>query len=184
MHSTARLSYLLELADKGPAMRTALAEEVAELLLAWPADYPTEMRGICETLLTRAARELDPDIRARLRIQLCADTALTQRVLPREAEPPSLIVAARMGEQLTSALAGVLHVTPTRAADILADTNCVALATAAKGARLDRLVFSTLAMLTHKGAGRAELERWDAIDLTEADDQLQAWRNEALAAAA
>ena len=52
-----RLAQLLELADQGPALRTALAEEVAELLAAWPDNYPLQMRGVCETLLVRAARD-------------------------------------------------------------------------------------------------------------------------------
>ena len=45
MSGTQRLINLLELADQGPAMRAALAEEVAELLTDWPADCPAEMRG-------------------------------------------------------------------------------------------------------------------------------------------
>ena len=36
-----RLTHLLELANKGPALRAALAEEVAEMLMAWPADSST-----------------------------------------------------------------------------------------------------------------------------------------------
>ena len=59
MHGTPRLAHLLELADKGPALRAALAEEVAELLIDWPSDCPQEMRGVCEALLANAAREVD-----------------------------------------------------------------------------------------------------------------------------
>ena len=42
MSGTQRLINLLELADQGPAMRAALAEEVAELLTDWPADCPAK----------------------------------------------------------------------------------------------------------------------------------------------
>ena len=66
MHGNPRLSHLLELADKGPALRAALAEEVAELLTYWPGDCPQDMRAPCEALLARAAREVDPTIRADL----------------------------------------------------------------------------------------------------------------------
>ena len=48
MSASHKLSHLLQLADQGPVMRAALAEEVAELLTAWPADYPAGMQGVCE----------------------------------------------------------------------------------------------------------------------------------------
>ena len=44
--SNPRLAHLLELADKGPALRAALAEEVASLLVDWPNDCPLEMRPL------------------------------------------------------------------------------------------------------------------------------------------
>ncbi len=52
---SSRLAHLLELADKGPTLRAALAEEVAEMLTDWPADCPPEMRATCEALLAQAA---------------------------------------------------------------------------------------------------------------------------------
>ncbi|HYJ35276.1 MAG TPA: hypothetical protein VEV64_03910, partial [Rhizomicrobium sp.] len=80
-----KLSHLLQLADQGPALRAALAEEVAELLSAWPADYPQSMRDICEALLAETARHADAPTRAKLRVQLYSQPGLAQRVLPREA---------------------------------------------------------------------------------------------------
>ena len=68
--ATARLVHLLELAEQGPTLRAALAEEVAELLTNWPGDCPNEMRGACEALLARAAREVDDTILARLEVRL------------------------------------------------------------------------------------------------------------------
>src|SRR5471030_358271 len=94
MAASQKLSHLLQLADQGPALRAALAEEVAELLTAWPADYPDSMRGVCEALLAKAVRDIDPATRARLRVQLYSNSELSARVLPREAASRTLIEAA------------------------------------------------------------------------------------------
>ena len=59
MAASQKLSHLLQLADQGPALRAALAEEVAELLSHWPPDYPESMREVCEALLAKAARDID-----------------------------------------------------------------------------------------------------------------------------
>src|SRR5581483_7153120 len=99
-----RLSHLLELADKGPALRAALAEELAELLNAWPPDYPAEMRQSCEDLLAQTAGEVDQDTRTRLRVRLYANPGLAARLLPREVRP-DVIAMVRGGEPLTVALA-------------------------------------------------------------------------------
>src|SRR5882724_7694846 len=97
MAASEKLSYLLQLADQGPALRAALAEEVAELLGAWPSDYPESMRGVCEALLVKAARDVNAATRARLRVQLCSDPELSHRVLPRESSSQVLVEAARAG---------------------------------------------------------------------------------------
>src|SRR5471030_2766287 len=104
MAASQKLSHLLQLADQGPALRAALAEEVAELLTAWPSDYPDSMRGVCEALLAKAACDVDAGTRARLRVQLYSHHDLSSRVLPREASAQTLIEAARAGEQLPTAL--------------------------------------------------------------------------------
>ena len=59
MAASQKHSHLLQLADQGPALRAALAEEVAELLTAWPSDYPDSMRCVCEALLAKATRDVD-----------------------------------------------------------------------------------------------------------------------------
>src|SRR5271154_5391765 len=102
MSGTQRLVNLLELANQGPAMRAALAEEVAELLTDWPNDCPAAMRAPCEALLARTAREVDDDTKARLRVRLHADPALCARILPREDLDRVLLQAARGGEEVTS----------------------------------------------------------------------------------
>src|ERR1700722_8728537 len=129
---SARLLHLLELADKGPAWRAALAEEVAELLTDWPADCPAEMRRPCEALLAQAAREVDQDTRARLRVQLFADPQLAARVLPRETRT-SLMEMVRSGNDVGAALAQTAGLSQSRVAEILADESGHALAVACKG---------------------------------------------------
>src|ERR1700712_4760741 len=121
MAASQKLSHLLQLADQGPALRAALAEEVAELLTAWPTDYPDSMRGVCEALLAKAARDVDDATRARLRVQLYSDPDLATRVLPRESVTQALIEAARRGEGLADTLAQSLGVDDKMAAQILAD---------------------------------------------------------------
>ena len=181
MNATTRLAHLLELADKGPALRAALAEEVAELLTNWPSDCPREMRGACEALLARAARDVDVKIRARLRVRLYADPALAARVLPRdETLSTQLTEIARKGGDVLGALSRALDLPADRVRDILAESSGQALAVACKGSRLSRAAFSTLAILTGSSddspRGYARLDRYDAINTADAALQLQAWR--------
>src|ERR1700753_2783299 len=192
MHATTRLAHLLELADKGPALRAALAEELASLLTDWPADCPTEMRGACEALLARAAREVDGDVRARLRQRFHAHLDLAARVLPPEERvlPPEenigrgLIEMARSGGDLSAPLAQALNLPHGRAEEILSDPSGHALAIACKGLQLGRAAYSTLALLLG-GNDEAEqyyarLDAYDAITGSDAAEQLQGWRNSGL----
>jgi hypothetical protein len=59
-----QLRHLLELAAQGAGERAALAGELAELLLAWPASYPVGMRATFEALLERILHETDLETRA------------------------------------------------------------------------------------------------------------------------
>lgn len=180
MSAAERLTHLLHLADQGPALRAALAEEVADLLTDWPPDYPATMRGACEALLAKAARDVDAPTRARLRVRLYADPELSARVLPRESNARTLIEAARKGENLPPLLAGFLGVDEIVAGDILSDESGFSLAIAAKGAGLDRAAFSALALLTRppgaEGTVRAMLDSYDAIGAAEAARRLRTWR--------
>ena len=175
-----RLSRLMELADQGPALRAALAEEVAELLSCWPADYPESMREICETLLAKAVRDVDAPTRAKLRVQLCSQPGLAHRVLPRGSQP--LIEAARTGTNLTPLLAESLGVDGKTAHDILEDESGAKLAVACKAACMDRSVFSALALLTHPARGRSHafdmLDRFDTVPAGEAGSRLRGWQGE------
>jgi hypothetical protein len=151
MAASQKLSQLLQLADQGPALRAALAEEVAELLVNWPPDYPQVMRGACEALLAKAAHDVDAATRARLRVLLCSQPELASRVLPRESATQGLIETARQGGDLVMSLAARLGIDEKRAAKILEDETGVALAVACKAAGLDRAAFSALALLSRRG---------------------------------
>lgn len=175
-----RLSHLLELADQGPALRTALAEEVAELLTHWPNDCPGQMRAMFETLLAKCARDVDPAARARLRVQLYADPSLSARVLPRDTHARMLVEAARDGGDVAAALADVLGIEDAVAQTILADPSGEKLALACKAGGVERAAFSALAVTL--GPPRppqhcfALLDRFDAITAADARAALHAWR--------
>jgi hypothetical protein len=182
MAASQKLSYLLQLADQGPALRAALAEEVAELLIQWPSDYPDSMRRMCEALLAKAARDVDPATRARLRVQLYSDHDLAGRVLPRESVTQALIEAARRGEGLADTLAQSLGVDDKMAVQILDDETGATLAVACKGANIERAAFSALALLARPGRDRihafAVLDAFDNVPMSEATRVLRGWRGE------
>ena len=188
MAASPKLFHLLQLADQGPALRAALAEEVADLLINWPPDYPASMRCACEALLAKAAHDVDATTRARLRVRLNADPELASRVLPRESATQGLIETARQGGDLAGLLAGQLGVDARTAAQILDDETGVALAVACKGAGLDRVAFSALAVLARPGRGRshayAVLDAFDNVPAGEASRVLRNWRDRQQTAAA
>jgi len=174
-----RLIHLLELADKGPVLRAALAEELAELLAFWPSDCPDEMRAPCEALLTRAAREADESVRADLRIKLRGDPALVARVMPRneQAKPQdnlgrTLIEMARAGIDVRARMAEALRLPSSRLERILLAEDGLALICKRLG--LSRAAFSTLAILMvgNGDAARchAALNSYDAVTQEAADD--------------
>jgi hypothetical protein len=187
MSASQKLAHLLQLADQGPSLRAALAEEVADLLLNWPLDYPGSMKGVCEALLAKTAREVDTATRARLRVQLYADPDLTYRVLgARESAGQALVEAARLGG-LEKTLAESLGVDTVMARQILDDETGAALAVACKGASLERAAFSALVLLAHPGRDRAHafavLDAYDNVPASEATKVLRGWRDGQTAAA-
>jgi hypothetical protein len=184
MAASQKLSHLLQLADQGPTLRAALAEEVAELLASWPSDYPESMRPVCEALLAKAAHDLDAATRARVQQILSSHPELSRRLLPCGLEP--VIAAARAGGNAASALAQSLGVGGGRAQQILADESGAMLAVACKGAGFDRAAFSALALLTHpshdRGHAFALLDAFDTITVSEAVYTLNRWRQGQVAA--
>ena len=183
MAAPQKLSHLLQLADQGPALRSALAEEVAELLTNWPSDYPASMRGVCEALLAKAARDVDAATRARLRVQLYSNPGLSARVLGRcESASQTLVQAARNRDDIVAILAQNIGVDEKMAEQILDDETGAALAVACKGAHLDRAAFSALALLVRPGRDRAHafavLDAYDNVPMSEATRVLRGWRGE------
>ena len=182
MPASEKLSHLLQLADQGPALRAALAEEVTELLTHWPSDYPGSMRSVCETLLAKAAHDVDAETRARLRLQLQlqSHSELAQRVLPQDTAAQTLVDAARSGKDLTAVLGQSLGVEEETARQILDDASGTALAVACKGAQIDRAAFSALAVLTHPSRNRSQafaiLDAFDKVAMSEAAYTLHRWR--------
>jgi hypothetical protein len=187
MPASQKLSHLLKLADQGPALRAALAEEVAELLTQWPDHYPESMRGVCEALLAKAARDVDTAARARLRVRLYADPELSARVLPRETPAHLLLDAARGGDDLCGKLAENLGLDAAMARQVLDDDSGMALAAACKGANLDRATFSALMLLGKPGRDQksayAVLDAFDNVPVSEATRLLRGWREDASQAA-
>jgi hypothetical protein len=180
MPASRKLSHLLQLADQGPALRAALAEEVAELLTDWPPDYPQNMRAVCEALLAKAARDVDAATRARLRAKLTPHPELAQSVLPCEADSRALVETARNGANLAAVLARSLGMADAMAQQILDDDSGTTLAVACKGANIDRATFSALALLARPGRDRsrafAVLDTFDTVPLSEAARTLRGWR--------
>ncbi len=164
-------------------MRAALAEEVAELLTAWPAECPVEMRASCEALLARAALEVDEDTKARLRVRLYADPALANRILPRQALDSTLVETARSGESVIPRISRALGISPKLAEEALHDDSGRALAVAAKAMGLNRAAFSTLMLLTCTGADVSVLYRrldaFEALSAVEASRELRRWTAQA-----
>ncbi len=167
-----RLSHLLELAAQGREQRVALAGEVADLLLDWPAQYPQAMRGTFGALLEKIVREVDAPARAALAARfegrdefpltllneffLAASPAMQDAILARnDAEAAAvpvvlnaeaLLSASRVSEDFAAALAGIAAVPASVARDIVHDAR--ALATLCKGAGIGRPAFSAMAILT------------------------------------
>jgi hypothetical protein len=177
MHGNPRLTHLLELANKGPALRSALVEELTDLLTFWPSDCPQEMRAPCEALLSRAAQDMDDSVRA--------DPALAARVLPDECPMQlndnlgrTMIEMARAGLDVRARMAEALNLSRSRLEEILATDHGLALVCKRLG--LSRTAFSTLAMLTDRRTDSAQcyaaLDRYEAVT-SQAVENLRATHN-------
>lgn len=133
-----RLNHLLDLAARGDEARAALLGELVDLLLDWPKEYGPAMRAPFEALLDRTARDVDA---------------------------PALVVAARkMNGAFADILAAKLAVPADRAKEILGDRSGSELATACKGAALDRAAYSAIVLLTTRGGD--VMDRLNAYDAT------------------
>lgn len=167
-----RLCHLLELAAQGPAERAHLADEVADLLLDWPAQYPAAMRGTFDALLEKIVREMDETAAAALAARfegrddfplallneffLVAPAAMQDALLARnDALAPAprapfdgeaLLSAARAGKDMTPELTRLAGIPDATAAAVLRDAK--SLAALCKAAGINRATFSALTILT------------------------------------
>lgn len=182
MSGSQKLAQLLELANQGPALRAALAEEVCELLIAWPEAYSAQMRALCEALLFKLACEIDEATRTRLRARLSFDAKLLAKIFPRQPSSRQLVQAARSQEGLCAMLAKRLELDHDTTRKILDEESGRALAVACKAADIERAAFSAIALLTranhNEAPAMAMLDAFDAIEACEAVQMLKDWRAE------
>lgn len=201
-----RLNHLLELAAQGPAGRVALLNDLADLLLDWPADYAQAMRAPFEVLLEKTAQEVDAPVRAAIapRLEgheelpvsllneffLEAPCGLRARILAlndvmdgdaRERitiDAAALIDAARtMNGTFAGAFAKILALSAATAKDVLGDPSGQSLAVACKGSGIDRAAFSALAVLTARDSNAStRLAAFDQVPQGAAERLTGFWR--------
>ena len=196
-----RLGQLLALAAE--RRWTALARELAELALDWPADYPQSMRVPVLALLEWAARECDEGSRAEIvahmgghpelplrllnGLYLAAPAPLRREILMRNelerdddetgppADPAALLSAARNGTRdFAGTLSATCAIAKTTAQAILSDASGEALAVLCRGAGLDRATFSALALL--RGPHDMPLSVFDTVPDHAAHRLIRHWR--------
>ncbi len=199
-----RLSHLLELAASGAGERAALAGEVADLLLDWPAQYPAAMRATFEALLEKIVREMDGGGRAALAMRfegrtdfplgllneffLGAPPAMQAAILMRNDALPAgtagavdgdaLLRVSRTTKDFAPVLAQVAGVPDTVAAAAMADA--LALCVLTKGAGINRATFSAIAILAGPARSVADnfamLTAFDHVPLNGARLLVAFWR--------
>jgi hypothetical protein len=174
-----RLSNMLELAAQGEGARAQLAQEISDILLNWPADYPASARPPFEALLEKTLRDVDRSTRVAIAARFArhadapisllnllfftASAEMKDDIVARngEAETPAdepagidedalLAVARNAGGRFSAGLGHALGVARETAEEILRDVSGQALAIACKGARTGRATFSALAVLADR----------------------------------
>lgn len=196
-----RLSHLLELAAKGREQRAALADEVAGLLLDWPAQYPPAMRASFEALLEKIAREVDGAGRRALaerfshagdaslsllnELFLAAPETMKRDILRRNdahaigpvsaIDGAALLAAARARSDFPAALARLAAIPDAIAQEILCDRSCLGLCIATKGGGLQRPFFSAIALLAMPDDS-SSLAQFESVPTNGAANLLAFWR--------
>jgi len=184
-----RLSHLLELAAQGAGERAHLADEVAELLLDWPPQYPDAMRATFVALLEKIVREMACPNRAVLAARfrdredfplsllnelfLFAPAPMKDAILrhndaqgPAECVPveaETLLHAARTADDFAAALAQLAGLPQTVAAAMLSDPSARGLAALARATGINRATFSAMAILA--GPARSVHENFAMLDV-------------------
>jgi len=198
-----RLSHLLELAAKGAGERAALAGEVADLLHDWPATYPAAMRASFEALLEKIAREADENARRELarrfeasgdaplsllnELFLSSSDAMKNEILRRNdahlsgrhagIDGSMLLSAARKGTDFCAAFARAAGIPCGLAAKIMDDQSGLALAAVAKGAGLERPLYSGICVLVKPAPDIfAALSLFERVPQNGAANLLGFWR--------
>jgi hypothetical protein len=196
-----RLRQLLELAAQGAGERAALAGELAELLLAWPASYPVGMRATFEALLERILHETDLGARAVLAPRfadrddfplsllnaffLSAPPAMRAALLARNdaagatgtipIDCDALLEAARNARDLRGALVRFAAL-PEMLADAIA-CDGGALAILCKGGGVRRATFSAIAILAGPASENfATLAAYDDVPADGAAQLVAFWQ--------
>lgn len=185
-----------------------LSRALTDLILAWPADYPTSMRAPMLALLETSLRESDPATQIMLAprfaghgevplkvmnlLYLAAPSPLRREILMRNeledgepfeavfADGAAILNAARNGARdFLSTFAGAAGVTVQVARGILSDTTGEALAVFCRGAGLDRATFSAIAVL--KGPRDLPLSVYDTVAPKAATKIVADWRKTSVA---
>jgi len=182
-----RLARLVDLASQSEMPARELTDELADLLLDWPSNYPLAMREPFEALLEKSLRDVDPAARALLAQRFAdgtmplsvlntlifdANPEARQAILARNATEANDATAARMVDErdlLAAARAGTIELPlvlalyfgiPTDvAAKALADRSGFSLALLCSGIGCSRAAFSALAVLASPHADTDESYR-------------------------
>lgn len=187
-----RLSHLLELAAQGAGEHTHLADEVAELLLDWPAEYPAAMRATFVALLEKIVRDMPGPCCAVLAAKfrdrddfplsllneffLFAPAAMKDAILERNdaedatacdgADAEALLSASRTARDFAGDLAQIARLPRGVAGAILSDPSGRGLATLARATGIPRATFSAMAILA--GPARSVHENFALLALFDA----------------
>ena len=198
-----RLSHLLELAARGAGERAALASEVADLLHDWPPAYPAAMRASFEALLEKIAREVDATGRRDLarRFEASGDAPLSllnelflassqtmkDEILRRNDAHASgkvvsidgalLLAVARSHGDFGAVLARAAAIPRSVASQIMADATGLGLAVVAKGAALERPLYSGICVLVRPASDVfSALALYERVPQNGAANLLGFWR--------
>ncbi len=194
-----RLGQLLALAAE--RRWTPLTRELCDLVLYWPTDYPPAMREPILALFETALREADAatqgEVASRLAGQtniplgvmnalyLAAPAAVRREILMRnelEGEPleestdsDAVLAVARKGARdFAGALAQAAQVPRHITQAVLADPSGEALAVFCRGLKLNRAIFSAIALL--RAPTQMPLEAFDTVADRAAAHLVHDWR--------
>ena len=171
-----RLVYLLKLAAEGGDARAQLVQELCQVLVDWPSEYPPATRLPFETLLEKTIREADIETRAAVadtiarrpdapisllnQLFFAASAETRDRVVIRNDRAPKRVagtadfdegalieMARRSDDEFRAQFARGIGVSDDIADEVLRDESGRSLAIVCKGAHACRATFSALVVL-------------------------------------